>query len=67
MANGVLLTLLVLLRAVLFHDGAGGDFFRAFAVAAGFPGAGFDVLVHPLLFLAHTAKTLALWHRMLPA
>jgi len=46
----------VALLLVLFHYRASRNFCRTRAIAAGFLGALFDVLILPLLFLADAAE-----------
>src|SRR5262249_31326770 len=58
-----LLTRLVAFLLVVLHDGPRGHFLRAVAVAAGLLGRLLDVLVFALLFVAHAAQVLPLWHR----
>src|SRR5438067_9517241 len=51
---------------MVLHHRAGSDLLRPLAVAALLLSAFFDVLVHPLLFLAYASHMLAFWHRANP-
>jgi hypothetical protein len=57
----------VTLFTVVFHYGAGGNFFGSPTVAAARFSLFFDVLVHPLLFGSDAAEMFSAWHGFPPS